>query len=375
MLLSKTGYRNWVCAIALSLALLLLSAGQGHAESVRLKDIASFSGVRSNQLAGYGLVVGLSGTGDQRGSQFTVQSIANMLENMGVRVDKDELRPQNVAAVMVTARMPASAKPGSSLNVTVSSIGDADSLQGGTLLMTPMKGVDGEVYALAQGQLTLGGFQTEGQAEEVTQNSTTVARIPEGAVVERQVPFEFNTQQEMSINLNVQDFSTTQRVVEKINQALGGDFSRAEDVSTISVQIPDKFQGNLVPMMASLENLTVSPDSKARVVVDEKTGTVVMGGNVRLSPVAVAQGNLQVTVEEQPEVSQPAPFSPGQTAIVPRTDIEVEEEEQKLTMLSGARLQELVDGLNAIGASPRDLISILRTLKSSGALHAELEVN
>ncbi|MFW6178775.1 MAG: flagellar basal body P-ring protein FlgI, partial [Desulfohalobiaceae bacterium] len=283
--------------------------------------------------------------------------------------------PQNVAAVMVTARMPASAKPGSSLNVTVSSIGDADSLQGGTLLMTPMKGVDGEVYALAQGQLTLGGFQTEGQAEEVTQNSTTVARIPEGAVVERQVPFEFNTQQEMSINLNVQDFSTTQRVVEKINQALGGDFSRAEDVSTISVQIPDKFQGNLVPMMASLENLTVSPDSKARVVVDEKTGTVVMGGNVRLSPVAVAQGNLQVTVEEQPEVSQPAPFSPGQTAIVPRTDIEVEEEEQKLTMLSGARLQELVDGLNAIGASPRDLISILRTLKSSGALHAELEVN
>ncbi len=304
-----------------------------------------------------------------------MQSVANMLENMGVRVDKDELRPQNVAAVMVTARMPASAKPGSSLNVTVSSIGDADSLQGGTLLMTPMKGVDGEVYALAQGQLTLGGFQTEGQAEEVTQNSTTVARIPEGAVVERQVPFEFNTQQEMSINLNVQDFSTTQRVVEKINQALGGDFSRAEDVSTISVQIPDKFQGNLVPMMASLENLTVSPDSKARVVVDEKTGTVVMGGNVRLSPVAVAQGNLQVTVEEQPEVSQPAPFSPGQTAIVPRTDIEVEEEEQKLTMLSGARLQELVDGLNAIGASPRDLISILRTLKSSGALHAELEVN
>ncbi|MFO8030930.1 MAG: flagellar basal body P-ring protein FlgI [Desulfohalobiaceae bacterium] len=375
MLPSKTGYRHWLTAAALCLALFLLSTGQGYAESVRLKDIASFSGVRNNQLVGYGLVVGLNGTGDQRGSQFTVQSIVNMLENMGVRVNKDELRPQNVAAVMVTARMPASAKPGSNLDVAVSSIGDAESLQGGVLLMTPLKGIDGKVYALAQGSLTLGGFQAEGQAGEVTQNTTTVARIPEGAVVERKVPFEFNTQQEMSINLEMQDFSTTQRVVERINEALGGDFSRAEDISTISLQIPDSFQGNLVPLMASLENLTVSPDSRARVVVDEKTGTVVMGGNVRLSPVAVAQGNLQVTIEERPEVSQPAPFSPGETVVVPRTDIEVEEEEQKLTMLSGAKLQELVDGLNSIGASPRDLISILRTLKSSGALHAELEVN
>ncbi|MFP4392035.1 MAG: flagellar basal body P-ring protein FlgI [Desulfohalobiaceae bacterium] len=375
MLLNKKGSTHRLGLAALCLGLLLLLGSQVGAESVRLKDIASFSGVRSNQLVGYGLVVGLSGTGDQRGAQFTVQSVANMLENMGVRVDKSELRPQNVAAVTVTSRMPASAQPGSTLDVAVSSIGDAESLQGGTLLMTPMKGIDGDVYALAQGQLTLGGFQAEGQAGETTQNSTTVARIPEGAVVERQVPFEFNTQQDMSINLDVQDFSTTQRVVEKINQVLGGDYSRAEDISSINLQIPDKFQGNLVPLMASLENLTVSPDSRAKVVVDEKTGTVVMGHNVRLSPAAVAQGNLQVTIEERPEVSQPAPFSPGETVVVPRTDIEVEEEDQRLTMLSGARLQELVDGLNAIGATPRDLISILRTLKSAGALHAELEVN
>jgi flagellar P-ring protein precursor FlgI len=372
---SSRGKSKCLLATVACIFLLMFCSSQAGAESVRLKDIASFSGVRSNQLVGYGLVVGLSGTGDQRGSQFTVQSIANMLENMGVRVSRDELRPQNVAAVMVTAKMPASAKPGSTLDVAVSSIGDAESLQGGVLLMTPLKGIDGKVYALAQGSLTLGGFQAAGQAGEVTQNTTTVARIPEGAVVERQVPFEFNTQQEISINLDMQDFSTTQRVVERINQTLGGDYSRAEDISSISLQIPDKFKGNLVPLMASLENLTVSPDSRARVVVDEKTGTVVMGGNVRLSPVAVAQGNLQVTIEERPEVSQPAPFSPGETVVVPRTDIEVEEEEQKLTMLSGAKLQELVDGLNAIGATPRDLISILRTLKSSGALHAELEVN
>jgi flagellar P-ring protein precursor FlgI len=201
-----------------------------------------------------------------------------------------------------------------------------------------------------------------------------VAKIPGGAVVERPVPFRFNTQQAVTINLQVQDFTTTQRVVQSINEALGGNFASPRDVSTVELSVPERFQGNLVPLMANLENLPVNPDGKAKVVVDEKTGTVVLGSKVRLSPVAVAQGNLQVVVEEKPEVSQPAPFSTGVTTAVPRTEVEVEEEKNRLTMMQGARLQELVDGLNAIGATPRDLISILRTMKAAGALHAELEV-
>ncbi len=360
------------CCMVL-IMLLILCSGLS-AQSVRLKDIASFSGVRSNQLVGYGLVVGLSGTGDQRGADFTIQSIANMLENMGVKVEKEDLRPQNVAAVMVSADMPASARPGSELDVTVSSIGDAESLQGGVLMMTPLKGIDGKVYALAQGPLALGGYSAGGQAASTTKNFTTVAKIPGGAVVERPVPFKFNTQKALTINLQVQDFTTTQRVVRSINEALGGEFASPRDVSTVELRVPKRFQGNLVPLMANLENLPVNPDSKAKVVVDEKTGTVVLGSKVRLSPVAVAQGNLQVVVEEKPQVSQPAPFSTGETVAVPRTEVEVEEEENRLTIMQGARLQELVDGLNAIGATPRDLISILRTMKAAGALHAELEV-
>lgn len=344
------------------------------AEEVRLKDIATFSGVRSNQLAGYGLVVGLAGTGDQRGAEFTIQSIANMLENMGVKVDKADIKPANVAAVMVTADMPVSAKPGSKLDVTVSSIGDASSLLGGVLLLTPLKGIDGKVYALAQGPLALGGYSAGGQAAAASKNFTTVGKMPGGAVVERPVPFRFNNQKELTINLELQDFSTTQHLVQMINRQLGGPFARAEDISTVKLKVPKRFRGNLVPLMAALENLRLKPDGRAKVVVDEKTGTVVLGNNVRLSPVAVAQGNLQVVVEEKPRVSQPAPFSPGRTIIVPGTNVTVKEQKNRLALLAGAKLQDLVDGLNAIGATPRDLISILRTLKAAGALHAELEV-
>ena len=363
------------CSLLLLTGLVLYGLGSDPAGAVRLKDIATFSGVRSNQLVGYGLVVGLSGTGDQRGSKFTVQSIANMLENMGVRVDRDDIRPENVAAVMVTAKMPVSARPGSKLDVTVSSVGDAESLLGGVLLMTPLKGVDGEVYALAQGPLALGGVSAGGQAAAAAKNFTTVGKVPGGAVVERPVKFQFNRQDRITVNLEVQDFSTTERVVQSLNRSLGGEFARAADIATIELQIPKPFQGRLVPLMASLENIQVRPDHRARVVVDEKTGTIVLGSNVRLSPVAVAQGNLQVVVQEEPQVSQPAPFSAGETVVVPRTNVEISEQENRLTMMQGAKLQELVDGLNAIGATPRDLISILRTLKSAGALHAELEVH
>jgi flagellar P-ring protein precursor FlgI len=362
-----------VLAAVLALALLASMVSRGHA--IRLKDIATFKGVRSNQLVGYGLVVGLAGSGDRRGSEeFTIRSMVNMLERMGIQVDRENIRARNVAAVMVTAEMPVSAKPGTRLDATVSSLGDAESLLGGVLLMTPMKGVDGKVYALAQGALTLGGFSAQGEAATARKNIVTVGRVPGGAVVERSIPFEFNQQQDMTLNLSVADFSTTQQVVNTINGALGGPFASAVDIATVDLAIPDQFQGNLVPLMASLENLEVTPDLKARVVVDEKTGTVVLGKDVRLSRVAVAHGSLQIVISESAQVSQPGPLSGGQTVTVPQTEVGVTEENKRLILMEGASLQELVDGLNAIGATPRDLISILRTLKAAGALFAELEV-
>lgn len=346
----------------------------GEAQAARIKDIATFKGVRTNQLVGYGLVVGLAGTGDNRGSQFTIQSLVNMLERMGVRVDEASLKPKNVAAVMVTANLPASSRPGARLDATVSSLGDAKSLLGGVLLQTPLQGVDGNIYALAQGPLTVGGYSVGGESASATSNIPTVGIIPQGATVERQVPFEFNSQDTMTINLNMADFSTTQQVVETINRALGGPYARAADISTIDMAVPERFQGNLVPLMASLENLQVTPDAKAKVVVDERTGTVIVGAGVRLARVAISHGNLQVVISESANVSQPQPFSQGQTVVVPETELEVREERNKLVLMEGATLQELVDGLNSIGATPRDLVSILRALKTSGSLMAELEV-
>ncbi|MFZ5425390.1 MAG: flagellar basal body P-ring protein FlgI [Thermodesulfobacteriota bacterium] len=360
----------------LTAALILAALTTGEGRAARIKDVASFSGVRTNQLVGYGLVVGLSGTGDKRGSDFTIQSIWNMLDKMGVRVDKRTLRPANVAAVMVTAQMPATARPGTKLDVTVSSLGDASSLLGGVLLMTPMKGVDGEIYGLAQGPVAVGGFQASGAAASATKNVTTVATIPGGANVERSVPFDFNGQADLTINIGYPDFTTSMNIVKAINQALGGGFARAVDASTVKLDIPPQSKGNMVPLMATIENLEISPDNKARVVVDEKTGTVVVGLNVKLTRSAVTHGNLQITIQESAEVSQPLPFAPvgAQTVAVPETTIGATEENRKLRMLEGATLQELVEGLNVLKATPRDLISILKTLKSAGALHAELEV-
>jgi flagellar P-ring protein precursor FlgI len=344
------------------------------AEAVRIKDIATFSGVRDNQLVGYGLVVGLNGTGDKKDSTFTMRSMVNMLENMGVSVKQQQLKPKNVASVMVTVKMPVSAKPGSKLDVTVSSLGDASSLLGGVLLMTPLKGIDGNTYALAQGALAIGGFSVGGAAATAQKNVTTVGLIPGGAIVERGIPFKFNSQDSLTLAMHAADFSTTNQVAERINAALGGNFARATDVSTVELSVPTDFKGNLVPLMASLENIEVMPDSAARVVVDEKTGTVILGRDVRISRVAVAHGSLQVVVSEGADVSQPAPFGQGSTVVVPRTDINAAEEQRNLNIVEGATLQELVDGLNSLGATPRDLISILRSLKAAGALHAALEV-
>ena len=366
-ILKKITAAGVVCLLAL-----LVSAPQG--EAVRIKDIASFSGVRDNQLIGYGLVVGLGGTGDKTSSVFTMRSMVNMLERMGVSVDMRQMKPKNVAAVMVTAKMPVSSKPGTRLDVTVSSLGDATSLLGGVLLQTPLTGVDGKIYGLAQGSMTLGGFSVEGDAATATKNITTVGMIPGGALVERSVPFEFNDQDKLTLHLRQPDFSTSMQMAERLNAAMGGQFATATDAASVDVAIPPEYRGNLVPLMASVENIEITPDNPAKVVVDEKTGTVVLGKDVRISRAAVAHGNLSVLISEYQDVSQPGPFSSGNTVVTPQTEINVNEQNRRLMMVEGATLQELVDGLNAIGATPRDLITILRTLKNAGALHAELEV-
>jgi flagellar P-ring protein precursor FlgI len=373
---TRTTARTLWLALA---ALAVLTAGAlpapRGAYAARIKDIASFSGLRTNQLVGYGLVVGLSGTGDKSGSAaFTVRTLVNMLEKMGVKVDPKTLKPANVAAVMVTSQMSVTARPGSKIDVTVSSMGDSTSLYGGVLMLTPLKGVDGNVYALGQGSLTVGGYAVSGQATQASKNVSTVAIIPGGANVERAVPFEFNDQAGVTLNMFNPDFSTTMAVVKKINTAMGGKFATAADASTIKLDVPPQSKGNLVPLMAALENLEVSPDAKAKVVVDEKTGTVVVGLKTQLMRAAITQGNLQIVVQETPQVSQPLPFSQGQTVVTPQTNVSTTEENRKLVMVEGATLQELIEGLNALGATPRDLISILRTLRASGALQAELEV-
>ncbi len=356
----------------LSLALLLSFATPS--EAVRIKDIATFSGVRTNQLVGYGLVVGLSDTGDSKDAPFTAASLVNMMEKMGVAVDPTTLKSQNVASVMVTANLPATAKAGTPLDVTLSSIGNAESLQGGVLLQTALKGIDGKVYAIAQGSLIVGGYSFGGDAADVQVNTPTVASIPGGATVEREVPFEFNSQQDLTLHMNIADFSTTQQVVESLNRSMGGNYANADDIRTVKIEIPTAYEGNLVPLLASIENLEVTPQTSAKVVVDEKTGTIIIGKDVRVARVAVAHGNLQVVVQETTQVSQPGPFSLGETVTTPETDLAVREEQRNLNLVEGATLQELVDGLNAIGATPRDLITILKNLKASGALYAELEV-
>ena len=344
------------------------------AQAVRIKDIATFSGVRDNQLIGYGLVVGLQGTGDKKDSVFTLSSMKNMMDKMGIGLDSSSLKVKNVASVMVTAKMPVSSKPGTRLDVTVSSVGDASSLLGGVLLQTALKGVDGKIYALAQGSLVVGGYSVQGAASSTQKNVNTVGLIPSGGIVERSIPFEFNQQDTLTLNMRTPDFSTAQQISERLNAAMGGPFARAVDAASVEMRVPPQYRSNLVPLMASVENLEVTPDTAAKVVVDEKTGTVVLGRDVRISRAAVAHGNLQITVQESEQVSQPGPFSQGQTVVTPQTNIDVREENRKLNMLEGATLQELVDGLNAIGATPRDLISILRSLKASGSLHADLEV-
>jgi len=404
---------------------------------VRIKDIVSVEGVRGNQLVGYGLVVGLSGSGDTLGSTpFTKESLASMLERLGVNVRDNagvaSLNGKNVAAVMVTTTLPAFARQGSKIDVNVSALGDAKDLRGGTLLVTPLLAADGQVYAVAQGAVAVGGFKAEGQATSVTKGVPTAGRIASGAIVEKEVAFELGSMNKMKLNLNNPDFTTAKRVSDRINLA-AGHISNATDPSTVNINIPDAYKGRPVEFITLIEQLEIEPDQSAKIVIDDHDGVIVMGKNVKISPVAISHGSITIKITERPEVSQPNPFAmatsttinanttpvtttntttppqattpsasshvnisippnpqnqptnvPGNlgviapgpgTAVVSRTDIKVKEEKGKMTVLEESpTLQQLVDGLNALGATPRELITILQSIKASGALQAEIEL-
>jgi flagellar P-ring protein precursor FlgI len=345
----------------------LLLAPANEAQAVRLKDVATVKGIRANQLVGYGLVVGLDGTGDGNKSPFTNQALVNMLENMGVHVDKNEVKVKNVAGVMVTASLPPFVKNGQTIDITLSTLGDAKSLQGGTLIATPLKGLDGNVYAIGQGPVSIGGFQFDtGTKERMQQNHVTVGRIPDGATVEREVPVSLEGAGEVVLHLNTPDFTTMSRAVNAIDTLLEGEYAKAKDSATVNITVPEKFAGSEVSFMAAIENLEIDPDSAARIIIDERTGTIVMGKDVKIKELAVSHGNLSV------QVATKAPKPPSS---VNNSNIIARDKENKLVALDpGVTLGDLVSALNGIGVTPRDLIAILQSIKAAGALDAALEI-
>jgi len=340
----------------------------------RIKDIATFEGVRDNQLIGYGLVVGLNGTGDS--GSAAIQGVVNMLKRLGITVTSDDIKSKNIAAVVVTAQLPPFAKPGIKIDALVSTIGDAKSLQGGTLLLTPLKGPDGRVYALAQGPVSIGGFSAGGEAATVQKNHPTAGKIPEGAIIEKEPPFVLGSGDSIRLFLHRADFSTAYNVAERINEALQGRYADPVDPSSVKVTVPEEYRNNLVGLITKIEELDVKVDSIARVIINERTGTVIIGENVKIAPVAIAHGSLAIQIKETPEVSQPLPFAPEQaaTTTVPRTEVSAKEQKAYLVPVSGVTLGDVVRALNALGVTPRDLISILQALKAAGALRAELEI-
>lgn len=423
-------------------ALAAFAAPAAMAQTVRIKDLASFEGVRDNMLVGYGLVVGLNGTGDSLNRAiFTRESLLGMLERLGVnaRTANNEMRTRNLAAVMVTATLPPFARQGSRIDVNVATLGDSTSMLGGTLLVTPLVGADGEVYSVAQGPIAVGGFSARGNASSITRGVPTSGRIANGAIVEREVGFEMDTLETVRLSLRNPDLTTTRRIAQAINAFLGGQVARPSDPSTVQITVPESYRGNVVGLLTDVESLPVEPDQIARVVIDERSGVIVMGENVRISTVAVAQGNLTIRITETPQVSQPNPFAPGavatapgagargadsvvnvprprldangqpvrdalgnpildlvpqvvqggqdaatpgqigggaSTVVVPRTQIEVDDQAgRRMAVLpTGVSLGELVNGLNALGVGPRDLITILQSIKAAGALQANIEI-
>lgn len=343
--------------------------------AARVKDITTLKGVRQNQLIGYGLVVGLQGTGDGSSSQFTMQSLATMLNNLGVGIDASTINVKNVAGVIVTAHLPPFAKLGAKMDLLVSSLGDAKSLKGGTLLLTPLKGADGQVYAVAQGPVTIGGFSEEKSGASATKNHPTVGKVPGGATIEKEIAFDFSQLKELTYSLNNADFTTANRVVRAINKELRGPFAVAKDSATIQVQIPDSYKDQIVQLVSQVELIKVQPDTLAKVVVNERTGTVVVGQDVRISTVAVAHGNLTISVQPNISVSQPEGFSNGTTQVIEEPTISAKEQENKLAIIPGSvSIGDLVKALNAIGVTPRDLIAVFQAIQAAGALQAELEI-
>jgi len=372
-----TPTKRLISTLLFALTLLTWSVETAHTAS-RVKDIAEFEGIRDNILVGYGLVVGLNGTGDSlTNSPFTEQSLTSMLERLGVNTTGETLKTENVAAVIVTATLPPFQRQGTKIDIVVSSLGDAENLTGGTLVVTPLMAADGEVYAVAQGTLTVAGFAAGGEAESITKGVPTTARIASGAIVERELGFDLATLTSLRISLRNPDLTTSRRVAQAVNKYIGNDIAESSDPSTVILNLEGSKRANMVDLLADIEQLMVDPDQIARVVIDEQSGIIVIGKEVKVDTVAIAQGNLTVRITETPQVSQPGPFSEdGETVVVPRTNIEVSEDsDHKLAILNkGVRLQELVDGLNALGIGPRDMISILQAIKAAGALQAEIEL-
>lgn len=342
--------------------------------SVKIRDLAQVEGIRDNQLFGYGLVVGLNGSGDKTGTEFTIQSLVNMLDRMGITVNQNNVKVKNVAAVMVTAKLPPFAKSGNKIDITVSSIGDAKSLEGGTLLLTPLAAANGQTYAVAQGPLSVGGMNVSAAGAGITKNHPTVGMIPNGAIVEKEVPFSLDNEY---FNLAFGNLGVADIVQAKsaINSFIGTPVATILTPTTIRIDVPEEFRTNFYDFMSNLLSIEIQPETFARVIVDERTGTIVMGSDVRISTVAVAHGNLTITITNQVEISQPNPLSLGQTVTAENTQVNVAEEKSKLMIVpDGVSISDLVKALNAIGVTPRDLISILQGIKSAGALHADLEV-
>lgn len=362
---------------AVSIAFLPWLAWQAEANS-RIKDIADFEGVRENMLVGYGLVVGLNGTGDNLSSiSFTQETVVSMLERLGVNSRDGKLKTKNIAAVAVTASLPPFSRQGSRIDVSVSALGDAKSLMGGTLMVTPLVGADGEVYAVAQGQLAVGGFVAEGDNQVVTRGVPTSAKIANGAIIEREIPFSINNLENIKISLRNPDFTTAKRMANAINSFLGTVYAAPLDNATVNLQIPPQYRNKIVDLLTGIEQLRIQPDQPAKVIIDEQSGIIVIGDNVKINKVAVAQGNLSIYITETPMVSQPLPFAEvGETIVTNMTNIDVVEAgTKKVDVLdTGITLKELVDGLNSLGVGPRDIISILQAIKASGALQADIEV-
>ena len=344
----------------------------------RIKDIADFEGVRENQLVGYGLVVGLNGTGDNvKSIDFTKESLVSMLDQIGINARGGQIKAKNIAAVMVTANFPPFGRQGSRIDVMVSAMGDAKNLQGGTLIATPLVGADGNVYAVAQGQIAVGALSARGNSgSSVSKGVPTSGRIANGAIIENEIPFELNSLKNITLALRNPDFTTARRVSDAINALIGINSAKAIDPTTVTLEIPEAYRNNAVELMTKIEQLKVQPDQLAKVVIDETSGIIVIGKDVRINKLAIAQGNLTIRISEIPFLSQPLPFSDGQTVMTTASAIDINESvDSKLSVLeTGVNLQELVDGLNALGVSPRDLISILQAIKASGALQADIEV-